>query len=76
MVDMSDEDLAIIARDGGGEAQRVARQAVSQKRRLSANKRREQVHDAAAKAIAAVTGYPLDVRREGLELARKMLGRR
>lgn len=73
---MDDKDMEILARNGQGEAREVAQKHVTQRRRESNSKRREQVHDAAAKAIAAVTGYPLDVRREGLELARKMLGRR
>ncbi|MDP2662043.1 MAG: hypothetical protein Q8R28_15065 [Dehalococcoidia bacterium] len=73
---MDDEDIKILAAKGGGQAQQVAQQVVKAERRKESTKRREQVHDAASKALAAIIGYPLDVRREGLDLARKMIGRR
>lgn len=60
------KDLEILAREGGPDARKVARQAL-------AGDVRRAVEDAAAKALAALVGYPHDVRRRALELALRML---
>ena len=66
MVRFSEEAVRILAVKGGAQAKRVARQALNPARK-------EQVEDCAARVLAAMVGYPLEVRRKGLERALRML---